>query len=89
MKRFHHTLIGDLVLGYETFTATDDPYQMLGVYTAEPGSPSADRLKLLASWSATAHRTVTTTAPGEAHSANRYPAGGRQSVRHFRKEAPP
>jgi transcriptional regulator with XRE-family HTH domain len=60
MKRFHHALIGDLVLGYETFTATDDPYQMLGVYTAEPCSPSADRLKLLASWSATAHRTVTT-----------------------------
>jgi len=55
-KRFHHALAGDLVLGYESFTATDDPYQTLGIYTAEPGSPSADRLKLLASWSAPAHQ---------------------------------
>ena len=31
----------------------------LGIYTAEPGSASADRLKLLASWSATEHQTVT------------------------------
>jgi transcriptional regulator with XRE-family HTH domain len=69
MKRFRHTLIGDLVLGYETFTATDDPYQMLGIYTAEPGSTSADRLKLLASWSATAHQTATTTASSEGSAA--------------------
>jgi transcriptional regulator with XRE-family HTH domain len=50
-KRYHHALVGDLVLGYEAFTATDDPDQTLGIYTAEPGSPSDDRLKLLASWS--------------------------------------
>jgi len=39
MKRLHHSLVGDLVLGYETFTATDDPDQMLGIYTAEPAHP--------------------------------------------------
>ncbi|MFI6832237.1 helix-turn-helix transcriptional regulator [Kribbella sp. NPDC050241] len=55
-KRLHHALAGDLVLGYETFTATDDPYQTLGIYTAEPGSPSADRLRLLANWSAPAQQ---------------------------------
>jgi transcriptional regulator with XRE-family HTH domain len=56
-KHYHHALVGDLVLGYESFTATDDPDQTLGIYTAEPGSPSADRLRLLASWSAPAHQS--------------------------------
>jgi transcriptional regulator with XRE-family HTH domain len=55
-KRYHHAVVGDLVLGYEAFTAKDDPDQTLGVYTAEPGSPSADRLKLLASWSSPSHQ---------------------------------
>ncbi|SDJ02200.1 helix-turn-helix transcriptional regulator [Nonomuraea jiangxiensis] len=49
-KRYHHPLVGELVLGYEAFTAADDPEQTLGVSTVEPGSPSAERLKLLASW---------------------------------------
>jgi hypothetical protein len=51
-----HRAPGDLALGYETFTATDDPYQTLALYTAEPGSPSADRLRLLASRSVPAHQ---------------------------------
>ena len=50
-KRYRHCLVGDLVLRYESFTATDDPDQTIGIHTAEPGSPSADRLTLLASWS--------------------------------------
>ena len=54
-KRFHHPVVGDLILGYEALTPTDDPDQTLGVYTAEPGSPSAERLKLLASWSRSPH----------------------------------
>lgn len=53
-KQFHHPVVGDLVLGYEAFTAADDPEQTLGISTAEPGSPSAERLKLLASWTASA-----------------------------------
>ncbi|MED7821185.1 helix-turn-helix transcriptional regulator [Streptomyces chiangmaiensis] len=55
-KRYHHALVGDLVLGYESFTATDDPGQTLGIYTAEPGSSSEESLKLLASWSSPSHR---------------------------------
>lgn len=54
-KRYRHALVGDLVLGYEAFTAADDADQTLGIYTAEPGSPSEDRLKLLASWSSPSH----------------------------------
>ncbi|MEV7391090.1 helix-turn-helix transcriptional regulator [Streptomyces sp. NPDC091215] len=55
-KHYHHALVGDLVLGYESFTATDDPDQTLGIYTAEPRSPSYDRLRLLASWSSPSHQ---------------------------------
>jgi hypothetical protein len=33
---------------------TAEPGLVLLVYTAEPGSPSAERLRLLASWAATA-----------------------------------
>jgi hypothetical protein len=49
-KHFHHPLVGDLTLGYEALTPTGDPDQTLGLYTAEPGSPSAHALRLLASW---------------------------------------
>jgi transcriptional regulator with XRE-family HTH domain len=55
-KHYHHPLVGDLVLGYESFTATDDRDQTLGIYTAEPGSSSEERLKLLASWSSPSHQ---------------------------------
>jgi transcriptional regulator with XRE-family HTH domain len=47
-KCFHHPLVGDLTLGYEAFTPVDDQEQTLGISTAEPGSPSEERLKLLA-----------------------------------------
>jgi transcriptional regulator with XRE-family HTH domain len=51
-KRFHHPVVGDLTLAYEELAITAEPGQVLLVYTAEPGSPSADRLRLLASWGA-------------------------------------
>lgn len=62
-KRYHQALVGDLVLNYEAFTATDDPDQNLGLYTAEPGSPSAERLMLLASWSSPSHERELPQAP--------------------------
>ena len=52
-KRFHHPVVGDLELTYETMTLAADPGLMLFVYTAEPGSRSAEALDLLASWAAT------------------------------------
>ncbi|HVV22553.1 MAG TPA: helix-turn-helix transcriptional regulator [Pseudonocardiaceae bacterium] len=51
-KRYHHPVVGDLTLDYEVFHPTDDPELTLGVYTAEPGSASANALTLLASWTA-------------------------------------
>ncbi|MDX3763971.1 helix-turn-helix transcriptional regulator [Streptomyces mirabilis] len=49
-KHFHHPLVGDLTLDYEALAVTGDPDQILGVYTAEPGSTSEQALNLLASW---------------------------------------
>jgi len=53
VKRFHHPVVGDLELAFESFPLAADPSQSLLTYTAEPGSPSQDALNLLASWAAT------------------------------------
>jgi hypothetical protein len=52
-KRFHHPVVGDLELAFESFPLAADPSQSLLTYTAEPASPSQDALRLLASWAAT------------------------------------
>jgi transcriptional regulator with XRE-family HTH domain len=53
-KRFNHPVVGELTLAYEELAVTAEPGLVLLIYTAEPGSPSAERLHLLASWAATA-----------------------------------
>jgi transcriptional regulator with XRE-family HTH domain len=52
MKRFHHPAVGELVLDRDAFTCSSDPEQELVVWTAEPGTPSYDGLRVLASWAA-------------------------------------
>lgn len=54
VKRMRHPLVGELTLAYETLYLPDDAGQSLCVYHAEPGSPSAEALSLLASWGADA-----------------------------------
>lgn len=61
-KRFHHPVVGELTLAYEELAITAEPGSVLLVYTAEPGSPSAERLRLLASWEFAARRTESTLA---------------------------
>ncbi|MFI0815978.1 helix-turn-helix domain-containing protein [Streptomyces sp. NPDC021098] len=51
-KKFHHPVVGELVLDWDTLTCSSNPDQELVVWTAEPGSPSHDGLRLLASWAA-------------------------------------
>ena len=51
-KRFNHPDVGELVLAYEELAVTAEPGLVLLIYTAEPGSPSAERLQLLASLAA-------------------------------------
>lgn len=49
-KNVHHPIVGDLALNYQSMDlASDRGLQML-VFSAEPGSASADRMQLLANW---------------------------------------
>ncbi|MEU4210980.1 helix-turn-helix transcriptional regulator [Streptomyces sp. NPDC026206] len=50
VKRLLHPVVGALTLSYETLVLPADPEQQLITYHAEPGSPSAESLRLLASW---------------------------------------
>ena len=52
-KRLHHPIVGDLELNFEAMEFPSDPGLTLLVYTAAAGTPSADALKLLASWAST------------------------------------
>ncbi len=63
-KRFRHPVVGDLTLAYEELALTAEPGQVMLVYSAEPGSPSAEGLRLLASWSADTSSRRTAPAGG-------------------------
>lgn len=52
-KRLRHPVVGELELTYEAMGLTSDPGLTFIAYTAEPGTASADALRLLASWAAT------------------------------------
>ncbi|GHB45849.1 DNA-binding protein [Streptomyces cirratus] len=52
VKRLRHPVVGDLSLAFETLVLPDDSEQSLITFHAAPGSPSADALRLLSSWSA-------------------------------------
>ena len=54
IKHFHHHIVGDLALAYESMDLRAEPDLTMTVYAAEPGSATEDALKLLASWAATA-----------------------------------
>ncbi|MEW2287488.1 DNA-binding protein [Streptomyces sp. NPDC047841] len=55
VKQLHHPDAGPLTLVYQPMDLPISPREVhsLTLYTAEPGSPDEDRLKLLASWAAT------------------------------------
>jgi transcriptional regulator with XRE-family HTH domain len=61
-KHFHHDDVGDLVLAYESVDMISEPGLTLTLYAAEPGSPTAHALDLLASWAATRAAAASTTA---------------------------
>ncbi|WP_111768121.1 helix-turn-helix transcriptional regulator [Nakamurella deserti] len=54
VKRFRHPVVGDLDFVGESFELASDPSLVLLTYTVEPGSPTAEALRLLASWTAEA-----------------------------------
>ncbi len=52
-KRLRHPAVGQLDLNFESMELPSEPGLFLNVYTAAPDSPTADALKVLASWAAT------------------------------------
>lgn len=52
-KLMHHPAVGDLDLDFEAMELSSAPGLVLTIYTADPGSPSADALTVLANWAAT------------------------------------
>ncbi|MFF0223443.1 helix-turn-helix transcriptional regulator [Streptomyces sp. NPDC004629] len=52
-KRFCHPAVGSLTLAYESLDLAAEPGLNMTIYTAEPGSPSEEGLRLLASLAAT------------------------------------
>jgi hypothetical protein len=60
VKRLRHPLVGPLTLSYEGMPLPDDDEQILVVYHAEPGSPSDEALRLLASWGTTTTHAAAT-----------------------------
>jgi transcriptional regulator with XRE-family HTH domain len=66
-KLFRHETVGNLDLAYESVDMVSEPGLTLTIYAAEPASPTADALALLASWAATTmtepHDTTSGPAP--------------------------
>jgi transcriptional regulator with XRE-family HTH domain len=60
-KELHHPVVGRLTLANESMVLPADPDQLLVTYAAEPGSASAEALRLLASWTAGTAETVETS----------------------------
>ncbi|MEV6616171.1 helix-turn-helix transcriptional regulator [Streptomyces sp. NPDC051051] len=56
VKLLHHPLVGELSLNFEGFRLLGESEQTMVTYHAEPGSPSAEALRLLASWGTDASR---------------------------------
>jgi len=56
-KVFNHPVVGELVLAFETMELVSSPGMAVTAYSAEPGSSTAERLRLLASWAATGRAT--------------------------------
>lgn len=67
-KHYHHPIVGDLTLDCDMWESPDGSGQRLMVLTAEPGTPSHERLRILASWTADAAivRPDTAVPPSEA-----------------------
>ncbi|MDQ2589238.1 helix-turn-helix transcriptional regulator [Saccharothrix yanglingensis] len=57
-KLIAHPVVGDLDLDYESLRPAGDADFTLAVYTAKAGSPTEERLKLLASWAASPGATL-------------------------------
>lgn len=56
-KTFRHPEVGEMTLAFEGMALEAEPGLTFTAYTAEPHSPSADRMRLLASWALSEYGT--------------------------------
>ncbi|MBB2943504.1 transcriptional regulator with XRE-family HTH domain [Actinoplanes lutulentus] len=56
VKRFFHEAVGEMRLNWQTLQVADGHGQNIVVYSADTGSPSQEKLRLLTSWAAPALR---------------------------------
>ncbi|MEU0600689.1 helix-turn-helix transcriptional regulator [Streptomyces sp. NPDC006393] len=63
-KRFHHPVVGEMELVHESLDLPGDGALSITVYSADPGTPAADALQLLASWAATHNQDAAATRAG-------------------------
>ncbi|MFI1034523.1 helix-turn-helix domain-containing protein [Streptomyces sp. NPDC020951] len=61
VKKLRHPMVGELTLDWNTLTCGTDPDQHIIVWNAEPGTPSHDALRLLASWTTNQKPTTSDT----------------------------
>jgi transcriptional regulator with XRE-family HTH domain len=74
-KRFNHPVVGEITLDWDTLSCDTAPDQQVIVLTAQPGTPSHDALRILASW-AVEHVVSTSRRPSDEG-----PIAGPQSLR--------
>lgn len=52
-KKIFHDTVGEMTLNYETLHIPDSDGQFISTYTADVGSPSDEKLRILLSWEGT------------------------------------
>ncbi|MFE6523747.1 helix-turn-helix transcriptional regulator [Streptomyces sp. NPDC057794] len=66
-KQFHHPAVGEMELVHESLDLPGDEGLSITVYSADPGTPAADALKLLASWAASEDREAAASRTDSEH----------------------
>ncbi|TQM32624.1 helix-turn-helix domain-containing protein [Nocardia bhagyanarayanae] len=51
-KTLHHPDVGEMTLNWDTFSSSGDSEQQLVLWSADPGTTSHEKLRILTSWSA-------------------------------------
>ncbi|HEX7302479.1 helix-turn-helix transcriptional regulator [Lentzea sp.] len=67
VKRFFHEAVGDLRLNWQTLRLPDGLGQTIVIYSADTGSPSKEKLRLLNSWTAQPNGAASRTDSGTVH----------------------
>ena len=63
VKHINHPVVGELTLDFDAMALPADTGLTIVAYSAEPASPSADNLRLLASWAATLEQETAASEP--------------------------